>query len=93
MTTCLFSAFFVGTSGAGAVAADDLVEQCPGAVSESLCRPNPTTMQQHIEKGAVTSGRGNGKMLDKRIMLRLHGTSITDRYTQHSFIVFLLTAL
>ena len=80
---CLFFCinFFLGTSGARAVAADDLVEQCPSAVSESVCRPNRTIMQRHIEIGAVTSGRGNGKMLGKRIMLRLNGTGITDRCT------------
>ena len=81
MTTCLISAFFLGTSGAQAIAEDDLVEQCPSAVSESVCKPDPTTMHQHIEIGAVTSGRGNGKMLGKRVMLRLQGTSITDRCT------------
>ena len=92
MTSCLFSAFFLGTSGARAVAADDLVEQCPSAVSESFCRRNPTTMQQHLEISAVTSSRGSGKMLGKRIILRYkYGTSITG--VQHSFIVFLLTAL
>lgn len=48
-----------GTSGAQAIAADDLFEQCPSAVSESVCQPNPKTKQQHIEIGAVTSGRGN----------------------------------
>ena len=67
MTSCLFSAFFLGTSGARAVAADDLVENCPSAVSESFCRRNPTTMQQHLEISAVTSSRGSGKMLGKRI--------------------------
>ena len=46
MTTCCISAFFLGTSDAQAVAADDLVEQCPGAVSESVCQPDPTTMRQ-----------------------------------------------
>ena len=53
-----------------------MVEQCPGEVSESVSQPDPTTVQQHIEIGAVASGRGNGKMLGKRVMLRLHGTSI-----------------
>ena len=48
MTTCLISAFFLGTSCAQAVAADDLVEQCPSAVSESVCQPHPRK-QQHIE--------------------------------------------
>ena len=79
MTPCRLSAFFLGTSGAQAVAADDLVEQCPSAFSESVCQPHPTTMRQHIEKGADTSGRGNDKMLGKRVMLRFHSTSITDR--------------
>ena len=81
MTTCLFSVFFLGTSGAQAVAADDLVENCPSAVSESVCQLNPTTMQQHLDISTVILGRGNGKMLGKRIMLRLHGKSITDRCT------------
>ena len=86
---CLFSVFFstLGTSGAQVVAADDLVEQCHSAVSESVCRPNPTTMQQHFEISAVSSGRGNGKMLGKRIMLRLHGTSITDRCTTQFYCI------
>ncbi|XP_044179059.1 uncharacterized protein LOC122960683 [Acropora millepora] len=48
-----------GASGGQAVAADDLVEQCPCGVSESVCEPD-TTMQQHTEKGAVTlTCRGN----------------------------------
>ncbi|XP_015779234.1 PREDICTED: ankyrin-3-like [Acropora digitifera] len=46
------------TSAAEAVAADDLILQCPTGVSESVCQSNPTAMQQHIEEGAVTSGRG-----------------------------------
>ena len=74
ITTCLISAFFLGTSGAQVVAADDLVEQFPSAVSESVCQPHPRK-QEHIEIGTVTSGRGNGKILGKRVMLRLHGTS------------------
>jgi len=49
------------------VAADDLVEQCPGAVPESICQNDPKTMQQHIEKRVVTSGRGKGKMSVKRM--------------------------
>ena len=50
------------------VAADDLVEQCPGAVPESICQHDPKTMQQqHIEKGVVTSGREKGKMSVKRM--------------------------
>ena len=95
MTNCLISVIFLGTSGAQVIAADDLVDQCPGAVSESVCEPD-TTKQQHIEKGAVTSSRGNGKMSGKRIMLRLHGTSITDRCTtqfNYCLIIFLLTAV
>ena len=42
------------------VAADDLIEQCPGAVAEPICQLDPKTMQQHIEKGVITSGRGKG---------------------------------
>ena len=81
---CLFSAFFLGTSGAQAVAADDLVEQCPSVVSGSVCQPHPRK-QQHIEIGTVTSGRGNGKVLGKRVTLRLHGTSMTDRCATQSY--------
>ena len=81
MTSCLISAFFLGTSGAQAIAAYDMVLQCPAGVSESVCQPDPRTMQQHIETGPVTSGRGNGKISDKRVMLRLHGTSKTYRHT------------
>ena len=57
-----------GTSAAQAVAADDVIAQCATGVSESVCQSNPTAMQQHIEEGAVTSGRGQGKISGKRIM-------------------------
>ena len=60
--------FFVGASAAQAIAAHDLVERCPGAVSESVCQPDPTAMQHHIEGGAVTSGRGQGKISGKQIL-------------------------
>ncbi|XP_044176149.1 uncharacterized protein LOC114963310 isoform X5 [Acropora millepora] len=52
-----------GTSAAQsqAIAADDLVKQCPSAVPEAVCQPNPATMQQHIEKDAVSSTRGEGE--------------------------------
>ena len=72
---------FLETSAAQAVPADDLVEQCPNAVPESDCQPDSTPTQQHIERGAVTSGRGNGKMSGKRVMPRLRGTSTTYRRT------------
>ena len=68
------SYFCIFNSSAQAIAADDLVEQCPSAVSESVCQSNPTTVQHHIEISAVISGRGNGKMSAKTVMLRLHGT-------------------
>mgnify|MGYP000654053636 CR=1 FL=1 len=68
MTTCLISVIFLGTSAARAIAADELVEQCPYVVPESVCQPSSTTMQQHIKKGAATSGRGQGKISGKRIM-------------------------
>ena len=64
---CYFC-IFLGTSAAQAVAADDLIVQRPTGVSESVCQSNPTTMQQDIEEGAVTSGRGQGKISGKRIM-------------------------
>ncbi|XP_067020829.1 uncharacterized protein [Acropora muricata] len=68
-----------GTSGAQAKAADDLFEQCPSAVSEAVCQPNPTTMQQHLEISAVTSGRGNegtsGTSGDGLTLPELAGTS------------------
>ena len=65
---CLISAFLLGTSAAQAVAADDIILHCPSGVSESACQSNPTGMQQHIEEGAVTSDRGQGKISGKRIM-------------------------
>ena len=85
MTTVFFRYFSVRTSAAQAIAADDLLEKCHSAVSESVCQPD-TTMQQHTEEGAVTlTDRGNGKLLGKRIMLRLHGTSITDGCTKQFY--------
>ena len=87
MTTVFFRYFSVRTSAAQAIAADDLLEKCHSAVSESVCQPD-TTMQQHTEEGAVTlTDRGNGKLLGKRIMLRLHGTSITDRCTTQFYCI------
>ena len=68
MPTCLISVIFLGTSDAQAIAADDLVEQCPNVVPQSVCQRDPTTMQQHSDKGAVTSGRGQGKISIKRIV-------------------------
>lgn len=65
MMTCFISAVFKGTSGPQAIAADDLVEQCPRVVPESVCQPAPKAMQQQsciIEKGGITSGRGTSKM-------------------------------
>ena len=54
------------------IAADDLAKQCPSAVSESVGQPDPKTMQQHIEKAAVTSARGKGKMSGKRMIQKSH---------------------
>ena len=82
MTTCLISVIFLGTSAAQAVAADDLVEQCPSIVTEPVCLPEPTTMQQPIRESAVTSRRGKGKISGKRIiMMWLNGKSIAYRCT------------
>ena len=71
MTTCLTSAFFLGTSAAQAIAADDMVKQCASVVPESVCQPAPDTTQQqpyNIEKGGITSGRGKGKMSGSRMI-------------------------
>ena len=60
--------FFLGTSAAQTVTATDKVEQSPSTVPASVCEPGPKTMQQHIDKGAVTSDRGKGKMSGKRLI-------------------------
>ena len=69
MTACLISVIFLGTSAAQAIAADDLVEQCPSVVTEPVCLSDPTTMQQLIGESAATSGRGKGKISGKRIIV------------------------
>ena len=82
MTTCLISVIFLGTSAAQAIAADDLVEQCSSVVTEPVCLPDPTTMQQLIVESAVASSRGKGKISGKRIiMMWLIGASIAYRCT------------
>ena len=63
-----FQLFFLGTSAAQTVAAADKVEQGPSTLPESVCQPGPKTMQQHLEKSAVTSGRGKGEMSGKRLI-------------------------
>ncbi|XP_067020791.1 serine/threonine-protein phosphatase 6 regulatory ankyrin repeat subunit B-like isoform X2 [Acropora muricata] len=76
---------YKGTSGAQAVATDDLFEQCQSAVSESVCQPD-TTMQQHTEKDAVTlRGTGNegtsrrsGTSGDELTLPELAGTSVSQ---------------
>ena len=81
MITCHISVIFLGTSAAQAIAADDLVERCPSVVTEPFCLPDPT-MQPLIGESAVTSSRGKGKILAKRIiMVWLNGTSIAYRCT------------
>ena len=60
--------FSLGTSAAQTVAAADKVEEGPSTVPASICEPGPKTMQQDIDKGAVTSGRGKGKMSGKRMI-------------------------
>ena len=93
MTTCLISAFFVGTSAAQAMAADDLVKQFPSVVPESTCQPDPKTMEQqpcNIEKDGITSGRGKGKMSGyKRMiqnpMLSLYNCTTYRRTTEFFF--------
>ena len=83
MPTCLISVIFLGTSDAQAIAADDLVE--PNVVPESVCQHDPTTMQQHSDKGAVTSGRGQGKISIKRIMYAWYKYNIQVYNTVLSF--------
>ena len=74
---------FLGTSAAQAIAADDFVEQYPtGVTVQPVSLPDPTTMRQLIGQSAVTSGRGKGKISDKRIiMIWLSDTSIAYRCT------------
>ena len=43
-----------------AIAADNLGEQGPSSVSESVSYPDTTTIQ-HVAGDAVSSGRENGK--------------------------------
>ena len=82
MTTCLISVIFLGTSATQAIAADDLVEQCPSVVTEPVCLPDPTTMQQLIGESAVTSSRGKGKISGKKIIIMwLNGKSIANMCT------------
>ncbi|XP_015751862.1 PREDICTED: uncharacterized protein LOC107331748 isoform X11 [Acropora digitifera] len=45
-------------TAAQAIAIYELVEQCPSVVTEPVCLPDPTTMQQLIGESAVTSSRG-----------------------------------
>ena len=88
MTTssCLISAFFRGSFAAQVITADNLVKQCPSAVKEAVCQPDPATMWQQFEKGAVSSTRGEGKISGKRVMLRLHGT----KYNMQAYSAVLL---
>ena len=46
---------------------------------DSVCHPDPTTMQQHIDKGAVIpQAEDKVRFQAKELcMLRLHGTSAT----------------
>ena len=71
------------------MAVDDLVQQCPNVVPESVCQPDPTKMQQHIVKGAVTSGRGQGKIIYAEVAWYKYYIQLL----QHNLIVILLTAL
>ena len=90
MTTCLISAFFQGTCATQAIAADDLVKQCASAVPEVVCQPNPATMQQQVEKDAVSSTRGEGKISGKRVLLRLRGTKYKIRAYSTVLLFFFL---
>ena len=89
---CILST--VGNSAAQAEAADDLVKQWPSEVPESVCQPDSKAMQQHIEKGGVTSGRGKGKMSGKRMIhAKLAWYKCNNTDIQLSFTTLTLTAL
>ena len=92
MTTSLISAFFEGTSAVQAkLATNDLVKQCPSAVPEAVFQPNPAKMQQQIEKGAVSSTRGEGKISGKlKSYAEVAWYGVQHTGMQHSFLVFLL---
>lgn len=91
MTTCLISAFFQGASAAQAIAADDLVKQCPSVVPEVICQPDSATMQEQIEKGAVSSTSGEGiETSGKRAMLRLHVTKYNIQVYSRVLLFFFL---
>ena len=96
MTTCLISAFLLGTSASQAIAADNVVEQCLSLVPESVCSYYPKAMEQHIQKGAVSSGSGQGKMSGRRMiqspMLSLDKYHVQVYNTVLSFF-FSITAL
>lgn len=61
-TNCLISTFLLGTSASQAIGADNVVEQCPSLLPESRRQPYPEAIEQHVGKGAVSSGEGKGKM-------------------------------
>ena len=94
-TTCIFSAFFLGTSTAPTVATADKVEQLPSAVPESVCQTYSKTMQQHIEEAAGTSATGKGKMSGQSMILKSHAELVQVQHAviQYSFAILLLTAL
>ena len=92
MTTWLISTIFQGISAAQAIAANNLVKQCPSAVPEAVCQPNLATMQQHIEKDAVSSARGEGKDFRQKSYAEVAQYKVQHTGKQHSFIVFILKA-
>ena len=61
-----YLATFLGTSAAQAVGAEDSIKLRPLAISEAVCQPDPTTVQQQFKEGASTSGSKNPKKLGKR---------------------------
>ncbi|XP_044179117.1 uncharacterized protein LOC122960730 [Acropora millepora] len=92
-----------GTSAAQAIAADDLVEQCPSVVTEPVCLPDPTTMQQLIKESAVTSSRGKEgtsgdeltlpELADRLIKLTIKITvDLNEEQKKDSFNILMLQA-
>ena len=89
----LFLHFFLGASAAQAVAADDLIVQCSSGVSESVCQSSPTALQQDIEEGAVTSGRGQGKISGKRVMYAEVAWYKYNKQVYNTFLLFSFSQL
>ena len=61
---CVFTE--TSTAPAQAAAAGNSCEEEPSLIQETFCRPDQTTMQQHILDDVVTLCSENGKKLRKK---------------------------